>query len=395
MALGGAAAARGGAAALGAGVARSGILMRVMRIASLLLFLSISAFAQQNQLAFERASHLQHGINASEWFAQSVNGDYSAQHLNTHTTAADIALIKSAGFDHVRLSINPAPLFREWDPERLPAEYLAYLDDAVKMITDAKLAVILDIHPESDFKRKVMTDNHAADAFVAFWHALAAHYANSDPDRVFFEVMNEPEFEDPYRWNGLQSAAVAAIRAAAPRHTIILSGNRWSDLDQLMLVTPVADPNVIYNFHFYTPHTFTHQGATWGEPAWRPIHQLPYPGEPDSKATLPEQDLSHLEATRYLNEHWDAQHIEAEIAEAARWAEEHNVPLTCNEFGVYRAYSRPQDREAWLRGVRTSLERHHIGWTMWDYSGGFGVVTKQNGKAVLDDGTVAALGLRH
>ena len=30
---------------------------------------------------------------------------------------------------------------------------------------------------------------------------------------------------------------------------------------------------------------------------------------------------------------------------------------------------------------------------MWDYSGSFGVVTKQNGKATLDPMTVKALGL--
>jgi len=31
---------------------------------------------------------------------------------------------------------------------------------------------------------------------------------------------------------------------------------------------------------------------------------------------------------------------------------------------------------------------------MWDYSGGFGVVTTQNGKHVLDQETVKALGLK-
>jgi hypothetical protein len=43
--------------------------------------------------------------------------------------------------------------------------------------------------------------------------------------------------------------------------------------------------------------------------------------------------------------------------------------------------------------VRTALERHDIGWTMWDYSGSFGVVTKKDGKATPDETTVRALGL--
>ena len=71
-----------------------------------------------------------------------------------------------------------------------------------------------------------------------------------------------------------------------------------------------------------------------------------------------------------------------------------NVPVICNEFGVYRKYADPQDRAAWITDVRTALEKHNIGWAMWDYSGGFGLVTKENGKTVVDDATVKALGLK-
>jgi hypothetical protein len=54
-----------------------------------------------------------------------------------------------------------------------------------------------------------------------------------------------------------------------------------------------------------------------------------------------------------------------------------------------------QDRAAWISDVRTTLEKYGIGWTMWDYSGGFGVVTKQEGHAVVPDAvTVKALGMK-
>ena len=69
------------------------------------------------------------------------------------------------------------------------------------------------------------------------------------------------------------------------------------------------------------------------------------------------------------------------------------VPVVCDEFGVYREYAEPRDREAWIRDVRTSLENHAMGWTMWDYSGSFGVVTKKNGRSVPDEITLRALGL--
>jgi hypothetical protein len=40
------------------------------------------------------------------------------------------------------------------------------------------------------------------------------------------------------------------------------------------------------------------------------------------------------------------------------------------------------------------LEKNGIGWTMWDYSGSFGVVTKKDGKTVVDDAVLKALALK-
>ena len=79
---------------------------------------------------------------------------------------------------------------------------------------------------------------------------------------------------------------------------------------------------------------------------------------------------------------------------AADWARRRNVPLVCNEFGVFREYSDPKDRAAWLHDVVAALEHNGIGWTMWDYSGGFGVVWKKEGRAVPDENVLKALGLK-
>jgi len=65
----------------------------------------------------------------------------------------------------------------------------------------------------------------------------------------------------------------------------------------------------------------------------------------------------------------------------------------CNEFGVYRRVATDSDRMRWIADVRTTLEIHGIGWTMWDYAGDFGLVTKQAGQIVVDDTLVSALGL--
>ncbi len=253
------------------------------------------------------------------------------------------------------------------------------------MILDHGLAVVIDVHPESDFKARLAKDDDFVERFADFWRALAAHYSTWDAERVFLEILNEPEFSDRYRWHGRASRRWRRPSGeGAPAHTIIAAGARWSDDDDLVFQEPLHDPNVIYNFHFYEPHIFTHQGATWSAYYWHWLRGLKYPSSPESAeraAALVPDEVDRLQVIRYGREHWDAARIESEMKQAAEWARRRGVPLVCNEFGVYREYADPEDRAAWLHDVRTALERNGIGWTMWDYSGSFGVVTKKDGKS--------------
>lgn len=365
-----------------------------------ILFLVSSSLAQTpstSSVPASRLAHLRHGINLSAWFAQVYDPKgYTKEHFDTWTTAEDIALIKSAGFDHVRLSVNPQPMMDWAGRHKGYEEYFGYLDTAVKMILDAGLAVEIDMHPDSDFKARLKEDDFV-ERFADYWRTVAQHYASWDAERVFFEIMNEPEMRDPYRWYGIDAKLVAAIRQAAPANTILAAGAKWDDDDDMILLEPVRDPNVIYVFHFYEPHIFTHQGATWGAYYWHWLKGLHYPSSPENAAkvaaTVPDA-VHRLDVIRYGQDHWDASRVEAEINQAADWAQRNGVPLVCNEFGVFRDFSEPRDRAAWITDVRTSLERHNIGWAMWDYSGNFGVATKKDGKAVLDENTVKALGLK-
>lgn len=349
------------------------------------------------QTAFTRLQHLRHGINASEWFAQSAN-NYSAARTSRYTDDADIALMAKLGFDSVRLSIDPVPLEQSpRTPEGFNADFLGRLDHAVDTMLANGLAVQIDIHPESAFKQQVRTNNAEVEHFSILWRRLAAHYANRNPALIFYEIMNEPEVNDPYRWAGIQARLAAAIREVAPKNTIIATGPNWSSIADLLTQHPLPDGNVIYTFHFYEPHEFTHQGAGWGNPWWIYTHDIPYPPTESSMAPALKEvpdardryDLEH-----YWLDHWDGHRIRLQIDAAAAWGKSNNVPLLCNEFGAHRPHMDVTSRMNWLRDVRTALEADGIGWTMWDYRGSFGVVYKEDGKpARVDSAVVEALGL--
>ncbi len=375
--------------------------LRSFRLA-VLLFAALPAFAQDRsadvQTAFARARHLRHGINASEWFAQHAS-DYSAAWTNRYTDAADIALMAKLGFDNVRLSIDPVPLEQSMDRQPGPnADFLARLDRAVDAMLASGLAVQIDVHPETPYKHEVMNSDEKMQQFTVLWGRLAAHYANRDPEKVFFEIMNEPEVYDPVRWATIQAAAAAAIRKAAPGNTIIATGPNWSDVADLLTQQPLPDGNVIYNFHYYDPHTFTHQGAGWGASWWKYTHGIPYPADESSMQEILKQvpdPANRFALEQYWLDHWDAHRIRLEIDAVAAWGKTNSVPLICNEFGAYRRVTDPQSRMNWIRDVRIALEADNIGWAMWDYRGGFGVVWKEAGQPVkVDDQVVEALGLK-
>ncbi|MBN1420601.1 MAG: cellulase family glycosylhydrolase [Planctomycetes bacterium] len=339
-----------------------------------------------------RLALLTKGINLSHWFAQGPRG-YPREHLETYDTAKDMALIRSLGFLHVRWTFNEATIQAE--PGGLDAEKMKVFDAALDMMLAADLAVIVDFHTEDGYKRAIEKDDAAVERFVAMWRALAKHLATRDPERVFLEVMNEPVIRDAGRWDGIQRKVLAAMRESAPKHTLIATGPQWSSVDQLLLIRPVEDRNVVYNFHCYDPFAFTHQSAGWvGEPV-RSLKDVPYPSSPEAVEKIlagMTDERAKAALRRYGEERWNVEKIDSRIARAAKWGAEHGVPVTCNEFGVYRR-APADDRARCIADVRETLEKHGIGWCMWDYAGGFAVATGKPGSRVPDPQTVEALGL--
>jgi endoglucanase len=348
----------------------------------------------RDQLAFTRAEHLRRGINASIWFAQFPS-DYSAERLHTFTTADDIALMERLGFDHVRLSIDADPLVAAF-ARGGSSPFLTELDYAVKTMLDHKLAVIIDIHPESSYKAKLRQGGGDVERFGMMWQSLAKHFANTDPNLVFFEIMNEPEQDDPYRWQGIQSFVAGLVRQVAPQHTIIAAGAHWDGLEDLLRLQPMGMSNVIYTFHDYEPFAFTHQGATWTDTAVQSLKGVPYPSSPEAVAGNLSQE-STLAGKFFVEQYglarWDATRVDATVKFADMWSQQYHVPVYCGEFGVHIPVADPKMRAEWLHDMRVSLERYKIGWAMWDYQTNFGIVSKKSGKAVPYPLIVDALGL--
>jgi hypothetical protein len=367
---------------------------RTYVLAVLFLLVGIQyAVAQDDSLAWKRWKHLQHGVAVSGWFSES--GNYSMQQLRAFTTPADLEHIHQLGFDHIRIPIDPAIFDCETDWNA--CERIQFLDQVIQKALSVDLYVIVDFHPNPQYTHQLIGSEQSAEKYFRLWAKIADHYGKMDADRIVLEVMNEISVPEEYSWLGTLEESIRIIRLHAPKSTLIVQGAGYSDIIDLVRLPRLSDPNLIYNFHFYEPHIFTHQGATWGLEWWRDLRNLPFPPtEKDMTDAIDRQEDPAVQwrLHQYLADYRDPNRIQRDIAFVAKWASERHVPLMCDEFGAYRNFSSPEDRGRWLRETRSAFETNHIAWTAWDYQGGFGVVYKENGALRDDEVALRGLGLK-
>lgn len=342
------------------------------------------------------ARTLHRGINLAHWFSQAPASD---EVYNNTFQESDLITIRNLGFDFVRLPVDP---LRFRAPRGVGADALARLDAALDLLQKSGLTIIVDFHPPEPWVGKLATSPEQVGEYAELLNSLAAHLSARDPQLLLIELLNEPWASDGAAWNQMQQKFWAAARAGAPRHTLVLTATKYSTTQALLDVAPVADPNIIYTFHFYEPVIFTHQGATWGRDWWKPLRQVPWPPNPESiKNAIAASATDALdpalrarvasEINKYGAERSGRDSLAASIARAASFARRHNVQIYCGEFGVYRNFAPPAARFEWMRTVRELFEANGIPWAAWEYHSGFGIVNRLREP---DPRALAALGLR-
>lgn len=340
-----------------------------------------------------RLARLSKGVNIAHWLWLPASPD--ADSRRAYFTDADAERLKSLGLTHIRLPVHPDVLWNA-KAEALDPDGVAELRRAIDLLLSRGLAVVVDVQV-SDHPWLDLDADGRIRSLERLWDSLAPKLAPTDPERVFLEIVNEPHGLPDGAWAKAQPHILRIIRAGAPSHTIIATGDGYSSIDALVALEPLDDANVIYTFHFYEPHNFTHQGATWGFAPWRHMKNLPWPATIEELNAAADKlgDERAATAVRWsAKEPWNAEFINKRIARAVAWRDKHHVPVWCGEFGVYRSFCAPESRLRWLNDTTTALNRKGIGWAMWDYAGGFGLMTGEPGARKLDTDTAATLRLK-
>lgn len=376
-------------------------------IAVLVFTVSAAQDEPYGSITNERYARLAKGVNLSHWFWLIGEGADPTAHFQSYITAEDAQLLRDLGVRHVRIPIDVMYLF-DWDqPDRLKEEHLPLIDAGIQLFLDHGIAVIVTPFGSMD---QLPHHPERYPAAEEFWRLFAAHLRQYDPEYLFMQIANEPQ-TTAVAWNPTQDRLAQIIREEAPDHTIITgmpiraTADTYGAPEALAAVEPLSVKNVVYNMHFYEPFFFTLQGATWSEDWLAHVRGIPYPSYQSNmnraadhfEATNDDAQLNHVpDLLRfYGNSQWNEQRLEERLWVAVEWASTHRVRLIVDEFGVYRGGGvREIDRLKYLQDLRVVFQRNAIAFTMWDYSGLFGLTINTEDGRTLDRLTAVALGLQ-
>lgn len=352
-----------------------------MRLAVALTISLTWAFYHQSQLiqsanaTLDSIPALSRGVGISDWLFAPPGLNFSKAYLDQAITEKDFKRFKDWGLTHVRLPIEPGFIQSKAARSELISDHIAYVDRAIEWSKKYNLAIVLDVHPLNPFDLKAGTRSPDYDRLQQLWIALAQRY-RSQPDTVFYELLNEPGVDEVSTWENIAQTLVNRIRVIDPHHTIVVSGNDGGgrDLERMM---PLKGERLVYTFHFYEPMQFTHQSAAWAGDLAK-LRDIPYPYDAKRFAVARTRSSSDPKVVHlldlYAKKRYNKQQIEAEFRPAQRFGLYHHVPLYCGEFGVNRD-APPRDRAAWYRDVVDVLQRSHFGYAFWEYRGGLGLVS--------------------
>jgi aryl-phospho-beta-D-glucosidase BglC (GH1 family) len=314
------------------------------------------------------------GFNLLDYFSPSVPGNPGS----SRTTEDDFRWMSDWGFDFVRLPMA-YPRYLKFDRTKDIAKDDIYktdpkvLDEVDNLIFTAHkygLHMSLNLHRAPGYcinagfhePYNLWKDKEAQDAFNFHWGMWAERYKNIPPEKLSFDLLNEPAYiedmNDQFAKKGpvpgdtyrlVAEGAAKAIRAFNPDRLIIADGNSGGN----NVIPEITDLNIAQSCRGYWPGLISHYQATW---VWKDPTQAPvpvWPGTIDGKYYGREQLENFYKP----------------------WIEllEKGVGVHCGECGCWK--KTPHEIFlAWFGDVIDILTTNGIGYALWNFRGDFGIL---------------------
>lgn len=314
------------------------------------------------------------------------------EHFESYITEKDVAYIASLGMDHIRLGFDQIVI--EQAPYEYRKEIIEILHRFVNWCHKYELGIVLNMHKAlgnyCDIldEKGLMQDKDLQNRFIAVWEMLEDEFSNDNS--IMFELLNEVVNATAEEWNGLADKAIHALRSKNPTRKIVVGCTEWNNPPGLAELKVWDDENIIYTFHSYAPHEFTHQrGVLQALPLFY-NREMPYPGDieryRDYQKVVNGIDNGYPELDRM-----DINYLRQYLYPAKTWIDAHpDKILWCGEFGTIR-HANIKWRENWMRDMISILKDWDIPYSVWNYlstpndGNRFSLVDDDNRKILSDE----------
>ena len=265
-------------------------------------------------------------------------------------------LAREWGANHVRWQINWVPMTEAEQWARDLAAYdrwldslLPEIDKGVDLCEKYGLLVLLDLHTPPGGRIEggvcpLFTDRQCQDKLVEVWQRLARRYKGRACIWAY-DLLNEP-VEPPagqgtVTWPELFARVTHAIREIEPGKPVVFEPSPWGNPEGFDSITPLDLDGVIYSFHMYLPHQFTHQ-SLYGNPSG-----ISYPGQVEGR-------------------YWDKEALREAMRPAIDFQKEFNVQIYVGEFSAIR-WAPGESAYNYLRDCIELFEEYGWDWAYHAY----------------------------
>lgn len=290
------------------------------------------------------------------------------EHFESYITERDIAYIASLGMDHIRLGFDQ--IVMEESPYVYREKIFGIIHDFVGWCRKYNLRIVLNMHKAVGNYCDILEgetlvkDEELQNRFIALWLKFEEEFAGEND--VIFELLNEVVNATAEEWNSLAKKTIDAIRAKNQDRMLIVGGVEWNNPPGLRKLQVYDDENIIYTFHCYSPHEFTHQQGVLSAGNLYYNRKMPYPTD-DIERYRDFHRLFGIDNAYSDMERMDIEYLRKCLEPAKEFVEKYpDKVLWCGEFGTIR-HCNIKYRENWMRDMITLLKEYDIPYSVWNY----------------------------
>ncbi len=291
------------------------------------------------------------------------------EHFRSYITESDVKYISEMGMDHIRLGFDQIVLEKE--PYKYRDEVLKIIEKFISWCKKYGINVVLNMHKavgnycDIEEKTELLDSDELQARFVDTWLCLEHRFSHDNS--IAFELLNEVRDIDPEKWNNLAERTLRAIREMNTARKVIIGSTRWNDRETLAALRLYDDENVIYTFHTYAPHEFTHQQGVLQPNELYFNRKMEYPSDDIERYRDFHRETAGIDNMYSGYDKMNFEFIKDYLQPAVDFTVAHpDKILWCGEFGTIR-HANITHRENWMADVIKVLKGANIPYCVWNY----------------------------